>query len=278
MANNHTPLAKTRVKSNNFENKCPDKFRAANICKPGGNINKYTPSITEAENSSNRKGYLELKTETPNIQYKPRSDVVTPYLRRKASIFSVISNPASQLSNVQNVAPCTPQPPSDPTVVLKKKLKIKMEAQIKDKVALMPPSSPYSLMTDSSNNGTPIERFVKIEEKPSRSKAGTFVTETPFPLANKISDPEGTPVRNAGTNSISKKRKETEIATDGKSSPDSNSTTPKSTHSNAKRHKIEDSLKTIAKESLDKSQPNQLIQSHLITGMLGEITKACNIM
>ena len=143
MANNHTPSVNTRLKSNNFEMKCPEEFREVNIGKHGTNIKKYNLGITETETSSNTTEHLELKIKLPNKQCKPRSDVVTPHLRRHTPTLRAIINPVSQLSNMQNVAPCTPQPPSDPTVVLKMKLKIKMEAQIKDKVALMPPSSPF---------------------------------------------------------------------------------------------------------------------------------------
>lgn len=150
MANNHTPSANTRLKNNTFEKKYPEEFRAVNIRKPDANVKKYNLSITETETSSNTTDGLEMKNKLPNKQCKPISDIVTPHLRRHIPILRVITNPVSRLSNVQNVAPCTPQPPSDPTLLLKKKLKIKMEAQIKDKVALMPPTSPYSLITDST--------------------------------------------------------------------------------------------------------------------------------
>ena len=136
-------------------------------------------------------------------------------------------------------------------------------------------------------NGSPVESFVKIEERPSRSKAGTFVTETPCPLV-KTSDPEEKSTSNDGTNFTSdKKRKAKHMATNGNCSEDSNLTTPKSTNSKAKKHKIEDSLKILANESIGESDDGndketkesesnaQVVQSHLVTG---DLFKACIIM
>ena len=111
--------------------------------------NRALPKIQSSiDTSIDISDHLETNIKLPNKPCKPISEIVTPRLRRRTPILRVTTNSVSQLSTVKNVAPFTPQPPSDPTFVLKKKLKIKMEEQIKEKVALMPPSSPYSLIAD----------------------------------------------------------------------------------------------------------------------------------
>ena len=77
--------------------------------------------------------------------------LLTPTVIKRRPVLSVISQRVESFENMKKVAPCTPQPPSDPTIVLKKKMKLKMEAEIKDKVSLMPPSSPYALICDSDD-------------------------------------------------------------------------------------------------------------------------------
>ena len=87
----------------------------------------------------------------PRFQHELGKNEVTPISTRRRPILSVIGHHVESLDNINKVAPCTPQPPSDPTVVLKKKMKLKMEAEIKDKVSLMPPSSPYALICETDD-------------------------------------------------------------------------------------------------------------------------------
>ena len=82
--------------------------------------------------------------------------MVTPVIGRKASVVLVHRLSPALSTVARKVAPNTPQPPSDPMNVLKKKLKIKMEAQIEDQVAQMPPSTPYSLITDNIEVNKPM--------------------------------------------------------------------------------------------------------------------------
>ena len=94
-------------------------------------------------------------------------------------------------------------------------------------------------------NGSPIEVFVKMA-RPSRSKAATFVTGTPLPLANKrlaFKEISQNCIKNKPT-----KRHDSEV----------NSTiltTPKASYRyNAKRHKIEESLSNLPNQSTVKNQ------------------------
>ena len=110
--------------------------------------------------------------------------------------------------------------------------------------------------------------------------------ETPCPLV-KTSDPPEKRTNNDGSNFTSnKKRKDNHTTTNGICSEDSNLTTPKSKNSKAKKHKIEESLKTLANESIgeienknDKENEGQsipqVLQSHLVTG---DLVQACIIM
>ena len=98
---------------------------------------------------SNLNGGQKINSKPSHFQYTLGQNEVTPSTTRKRPILSVIGHHVESLETINKVAPCTPQPPSDPTVVLKKKLKLRMEAEIKDKVSLMPPSSPYALICET---------------------------------------------------------------------------------------------------------------------------------
>ena len=112
----------------------------------GRRTNKTRKSIL-----SNANAQQKLDSKDSGFQDKPNKNVVTPKAVNRRPVLSIMSQHVESLNNIKNVAPCTPQPPSDPTVVLKKKMKLKMEAEIKDKVSLMPPSSPYALICDSDD-------------------------------------------------------------------------------------------------------------------------------
>ena len=67
----------------------------------------------------------------------------------------------------------------DPMNVLKKNLRQKVDKNLDNKVGGLPEnSSPYAMLSGETENGTPVERFVKIQ-KPTAEIAAKFVTGTP---------------------------------------------------------------------------------------------------
>ena len=76
--------------------------------------------------------------------------LVTPMTRKRLQRLSAMVPSSSCSTQIEKVAPYTPQPPSDPTNVLKKKMKVKLESKIEEKVAKLPPSTPYELVTKSN--------------------------------------------------------------------------------------------------------------------------------
>lgn len=213
-----------RSRNNNAEQNVTLKYPNDGLCK--------TSDLQNISNDFDSENALSLD------KTKIKMQVMTPHTRRRAQLATVRRSSLSSSIALKKVAPCTPQPPSDPTVVLKKKIKIKMDAQIEYKVAHMPPSTPYALIIDSTKNGSPIETFVKIDERPNRSKAATFVTETPAPLVSKPSSQEKKQM-NSYCSSI----------------------TPKSSHYNAKRHNIKESFRQLASEPSKKCHENNEMQS-----------------
>ena len=75
-----------------------------------------------------------------------------------------------------SVVPGTPQP-MDPSNILKRNLKKTVEAQLDKKVQEIP-KSPYTLLMGETENGSPVEHFVKMAKKPSKEN----VTGTPAPV------------------------------------------------------------------------------------------------
>ena len=68
---------------------------------------------------------------------------------------------ATQNSNM----PGTPQP-FDPAMLLKKNLKRKVDVRMDKKIAEVPKnSSPYTLTVRETDNGSPVEEFIKLNEK-----------------------------------------------------------------------------------------------------------------
>ena len=72
--------------------------------------------------------------------------------------------------------PGTPQP-MDPANILKRNLKKQVEVQMDQKVQEIP-NSPYTLLIGETENGSPVEHFVKMAKKPSKEN----VTGTPVPV------------------------------------------------------------------------------------------------
>ena len=74
--------------------------------------------------------------------------------------------------------PGTPQQ-TNPANLLKRNLKRKVDVKLDQKVQEIPQnSSPYTLLQGETENGSPVERFVKMNNKPSKEN----VTGTPAPM------------------------------------------------------------------------------------------------
>ena len=74
--------------------------------------------------------------------------------------------------------PGTPQQ-TNPANLLKRNLKRKVDVKLDQKVQEIPQnSSPYTLLQGETENGSPVERFVKMNTKPSKEN----VTGTPAPM------------------------------------------------------------------------------------------------
>ena len=54
--------------------------------------------------------------------------------------------------------------------------------QIDTRVTSLPVGSPYTLLQGVTENGSPAEQLVKLNIRPSRTTATTFITATPAPL------------------------------------------------------------------------------------------------
>ena len=81
-----------------------------------------------------------------------------------------------KVQQAASVVPGTPQP-MDPSNILKRNLKKTVEAQLDKKVQEIP-KSPYTLLLGETENGSPVEHFVKMAKKPSKEN----VTGTPAPV------------------------------------------------------------------------------------------------
>ena len=78
--------------------------------------------------------------------------------------------------------PGTPQP-TDPQHLLKRNLKRKVDVRMDKKIAEIPQnSSPYTLINGETENGSPVEHFVKLNNKPSKEN----VTGTPAPKKTRV--------------------------------------------------------------------------------------------
>ena len=81
-----------------------------------------------------------------------------------------------KVQKAQAAVPGTPQP-MDPSNILKRNMKQKVETQLDKKVQEIP-KSPYTLLIGETENGSPVEHFVKMAKKPSKEN----VTGTPAPV------------------------------------------------------------------------------------------------
>ena len=94
-----------------------------------------------------------------------RSDFNPPsfHLRPALPKLSMVKAPLA--ASNPNAMPGTPQP-SDPAMVLKKNLKRRVDVRLDKKIAEVPKnSSPYTLTVRDSGSGSPVEEFVKLNDK-----------------------------------------------------------------------------------------------------------------
>jgi len=190
---------------------------------------------------------------------------------------------------------CTPQA-VDPVRLLKKNLKQKVEKDLDAKVAGLPQqSSPYVLINSETENGSPVQEFVKLqngqqqeEEEKQQKIRSNFVTGTPAPAkANKrrevlaplrLSDgsPELPPVAKRGRRAADA---DNQLA-DENQTPVASKPTPK------RRSNILNKSVELAENLDEKTTPSgggSWLQarspikntSHLVTG---DLVKACCIM
>jgi len=238
----------------------------------------------------------------------PQSSVPTmPGLEEQGAPASVLSaiplnmTPAksTRKASKQNQKPalfmCTPQA-VDPVRLLKKNLKQKVEKDLDAKVAGLPQqSSPYVLINSETENGSPVQEFVKLqngqqqeEEEKQQKIRSNFVTGTPAPAkANKrrevlaplrLSDgsPELPPVAKRGRRAADA---DNQLA-DENQTPVASKPTPK------RRSNILNKSVELAENLDEKTTPSgggSWLQarspikntSHLVTG---DLVKACCIM
>jgi len=133
--------------------------------------------------------------------------------------------PAKSTRKVQKkpVFLCTPQA-VDPVCLLKKNLKKKVEENLDAKVAALPQnSSPYVMVNSgqSTENGSPIHEFVKIQRPENRAAASKFVTGTPAPTkaANKRGVFEPLEHQNDGSPELPKRRAVNDLKTPANPTP-----------------------------------------------------------
>ena len=93
---------------------------------------------------------LDNDTRLSASRLENKIQLVTPMTRKRLQRLSAMDPSSSRSTQIEKVAPYTPQPPSDPTNVLKKKMKVKLESKIEEKVAKLPNSTPYELVTNST--------------------------------------------------------------------------------------------------------------------------------
>jgi len=191
----------------------------------------------------------------------------------------------------QSVMLATPGAPVDPINVLKKNLKKKVEAGMEAKVQQLPGnSSPYAMLNGETENGTPVERFVKLQD---RAGAAKFVTGTPAKLVATAGRRRN--VRTASKRNLQPQVEDDDRDTDDMAENDGSPKLPKRNRSSmfhgfptpaaaAKAAKVSEELANQSDASLDENatpaSPEHPATSpgrktHLVTG---ELAKACIVM
>merc|ERR1712012_50588 len=174
-----------------------------------GAPNRGLPVTSTARKSAVKSKKLESVMETPEVSFvqKPKKSAGRPKkdsslankenLRETREVISPIKQAAisrafgpsatstsakkpklalPKVKQQNSVVPGTPQP-MDPSNILKRNLKKTVEAQLDKKVQEIP-KSPYKLLMGETENGSPVEHFVKMAKKPSKEN----VTGTPAPV------------------------------------------------------------------------------------------------
>ena len=91
---------------------------------------------------------------------------------------------ARKISNSSSTVPPTifygTPKSTNPTALLRNNLKEQVKQKMEDKVAALPPSSPYTLMEGENENGSPSYEFTRLTNKPRSAQAAVkYLTATP---------------------------------------------------------------------------------------------------
>lgn len=179
--NQGLPITSTRVKSVSKKSRLESvietpinaiedqeaSFRGSARRKSSKNTNKSLVKESKVVISPIKKAALK--------QAFARQAIKIPSPTKKELPKLMIQRQKSTESKVQNAMPGTPQP-FDPSSLLKRNLKKKVDLEMDKKIAEIPQnSSPYTLLRGETENGSPVEHFVKLNNKPSKEN----VTGTP---------------------------------------------------------------------------------------------------
>merc|ERR1712008_170266 len=129
----------------------------------------------------------------PSNVLQPKQVAALKLPKKKASNLPLpILTPPTKIASVQNEnLPGTPQA-TEPGNLLKKHLKRKVDVRMDKKIDEIPKnSSPYALVMGETENGSPVENFVKIS-KPSKEN----ITGTPGPALKMRQNRVLQPLRN----------------------------------------------------------------------------------
>jgi len=178
-------------------------------------------------------------------------------------------NTNMKLNSPSSAFPGTPQA-TDPMHVLKQNLKRKIDTKMDQKVEEIPKnSSPYTLMAGETENGSPAEILVKMDQKPSKQN----VTGTPAPikrgriLRNLDQNIGGSPDPRRSVRRQTPKQPKPIVKTE-KSPKTKEISTPKLEMENAAVNKVMSKVDSVP-------SPVKITSSQMITGDLGRM---CSIM
>merc|ERR1712051_449576 len=139
-----------------------------------------------------------IKRPSKVLQPKQVAALKLPKKKASSNLPLPLLTPPTKIDTVQNEnVPGTPQA-TEPGNLLKKHLKRKVDVRMDKKIDEIPKnSSPYALVMGETENGSPVENFVKIS-KPSKEN----VTGTPGPALKMRQNRVLQPLRNNTNNKI----------------------------------------------------------------------------
>jgi len=148
-------------------------------------VESMTPQMIEQQTRNLAKKEICIKNSSVDIspikKVSAAKQVASP--KKKASNLPLpkLTIPKKVVAVQKENLPGTPQP-TDPGNLLKRNLKRKVDVRMDKKIDEIPKnSSPYTLVVSETENGSPVEQFVKMNSKPSKEN----VTGTPAPALKK---------------------------------------------------------------------------------------------